>query len=310
MKKVFIGCSSESLNLAGKAKQILSKKFEVVIWNESAWDNAVFRLNNNFLNDLIRASLKFDFGLLIGTTDDKVDYRGADKLQPRDNVLFELGLFIGRLGLSNCAFVVDKKLDVLTDVQGISLARFEKDNEKSFEEAISSVSQYFDKQFEADINFFPSSTLAAVYFENFVKPTITYLINNGGLEVDNRKFGKYKLKIVIPKKISPDLNLQFEKLKQKFNSRSLSFEYAGRPRTVIIEADIKDAELMILDFPTVLSGINHAILNLMPTDFNQMSDDYNMVLEREVERFIVSLKKMAIHAQFDELIEFSRDDEI
>lgn len=93
-------------------KTILERDFQVTIWNDSIWDSSVFKINNNFLNDLLRASLQFDFGLLIGSTDDLVEYRGDIVLQPRDNVLFELGLFIGRLGLSKCAFVIDKELKV------------------------------------------------------------------------------------------------------------------------------------------------------------------------------------------------------
>jgi predicted nucleotide-binding protein len=118
-KRIFIGSSSEELGLANAAKSILERDFEVTIWNDSVWDTSVFKINNNFLNDLLRASLQFDFGLLIGTTDDEVKYRGDSVMQPRDNVLFELGLFIGRLGLSKCAFVIDKELKVLSDITGI-----------------------------------------------------------------------------------------------------------------------------------------------------------------------------------------------
>src|SRR5258708_21849425 len=101
-RKIFIGSSSEELPLAELAKAQLSHDFDVTIWNDNLWDTAVFRLNQNFLSDLLKASLQFDFGILLGTTDDKVEYRGKAALQPRDNVLFELGLFIGRLGISKC----------------------------------------------------------------------------------------------------------------------------------------------------------------------------------------------------------------
>ena len=68
-KRIFIGSSSEELRLAEQAKKILEKNtnYQVTIWNENMWDKAVFRLNNSYLNDLIRATLHFDFGILIGT---------------------------------------------------------------------------------------------------------------------------------------------------------------------------------------------------------------------------------------------------
>ena len=95
---------------------------------------------------MLRTSLQFDFSLLIGTTDDEVKYRGDTVMQPRDNVLFELGLFIGRLGLSKCAFVIDKELKVLSDISGITLARFKKDDATSFVTAINQISELFKNQ--------------------------------------------------------------------------------------------------------------------------------------------------------------------
>lgn len=182
-KRIFIGSSSEELRLAEQAKKILEKNtnYQVTIWNENMWDKAVFRLNNSYLNDLIRATLHFDFGILIGTKDDKVIFRGSEEIQPRDNVLFELGLFIGRLGLNNCAFLVDEEIKILSDVKGISLARFKEKDSDSFNNAVLSIRESFDRQNDSDINFFPSSTLAAVYYENFIKPTCSHIINNGGL---------------------------------------------------------------------------------------------------------------------------------
>mgnify|MGYP000915793246 FL=1 len=73
-KKIFIGSSSEELRIAEEVKRILEQddEFEVTIWNDnSIWDDSVFKLNHNFLTDLLNASLSSDFGILIGTCDDK-----------------------------------------------------------------------------------------------------------------------------------------------------------------------------------------------------------------------------------------------
>lgn len=161
-KRIFIGSSSEEIKLAEIAKTVLEKDFEVTIWNDNLWDSSVFKINQNFLSDLLKATLLFDFGILLGTSDDQVIYRDKEVLQPRDNVLFELGLFTGRLGLAKCAFVIDKELKVLTDISGITLARFEKDNIGEFVAAIEQVKVLFQRQIDTEINFFPSSTLAAV----------------------------------------------------------------------------------------------------------------------------------------------------
>lgn len=304
-KRIFIGSSTEEIDLANAAKTILEfeKDFEVTIWNEEVWEKAVFRLNNNYLNDLIRATLQFDFGVLIGTTDDKVEFRDVEVLQPRDNILFELGLFIGRLGLNNCAFLIDKEIKILSDIKGISLARFERDNMETFTKAISQIKDLFKSQVDSGINFFPSSTLAAVYYENFVKPTCLHIVQNNGIEdCDGQKYEDCTIKIIIPERLTSDVNSQFQTLKRNFKTKKLSFDYLGRPRNIDVETLIKDGKLFVIDFPTVLSGINYAISNLLPHDFNVMSEDYDLILNREFDRFIYTLNKLALRDGYNNLI--------
>lgn len=304
-KRIFIGSSSEELELANAAKTLLEfeKEFEVTIWNEDVWEKAVFKLNNSYLNDLIRATLQFDFGILIGTKDDKVIYRENEELQPRDNILFELGLFIGRLGLNNCAFLIDKEIKILSDIKGISLARFDSNNMDSFTKAIIQVKDLFKNQIDSGINFFPSSTLAAVYYENFVKPTCLHIIQNNGIKDDDGKIYENSIiKIIIPEKLTSDVNSQFQTLKKNFHTKKLTFDYLGRPRNIDVEILIEDGKLFVIDFPTVLSGINYAISNLLPHDFNSMSEDYDLILNREFDRFIYTLNKLALRDGYNNLI--------
>lgn len=309
-KRLFIGSSSEELNLAEKAKTILSTDFDVTIWNEKVWDSSVFKINQNFLSDLLKATLQFDYGILLGTNDDKVEFRGQVMLQPRDNVLFELGLFTGRLGTSKCAFIIDKEIKLLSDFGGLSLAVFENGNELSFENAVNQVKDLFKSSSDDEINFFPSATLASVYLENLIAPTCRFLIENGGYELDGVKFKKCKLHILVPDRINQDVNLQFEKLKSSIETKNVSFKYAGRPRNISIDTQIKDETLIFIDFPTIITGINYAISNLLPNDFNRLSPDYDSILERELRRFITTLKKLLIKHGFDEMVIVKREADI
>lgn len=309
-KKVFIGSSSEELPLAEAAKSILAKDFDVVIWNESLWETAVFKINNNYLSDLLKASLKFDFGLLIGTKDDKIKFRGENYLQPRDNILFELGLFIGRLGLNNCAFLIDKNIKVLTDLNGISLARFDKNNSADFITNVNKIRDFFLASVKEDINFFPSTTLASVYFENLIRPVCKYLIENNGHVHDKVNYSKCRLTVIVPDRITSDINLQFEKLKSKFETENVTFMSNGRPRNITIDKRIKDETIEFIDFPTIVSGINHAISNLLPNDFNSFSNDYKEILDRELRRFVSTLKRLLIQNEFDDMVTVIRESEI
>ncbi|MCK9436714.1 MAG: nucleotide-binding protein [Proteiniphilum sp.] len=309
-KKLFIGSSSEELKLAKRAKLILEKDFDVTIWDEKVWDSSVFKINQNFLSDLLKATLQFDFGILLGTNDDKVTFRGKAVLQPRDNVLFELGLFTGRLGTSKCAFLIDKKIKLLSDFGGLSLAQFQMGNSDSFDFAVNQIRDLFISSSDEELNFFPSSTLASVYLENLIVPICRYLIENGGFTLKDTNFKKCIVKVIVPDRINEDVNLQFEKLKSSFQIENVSFKYAGRPRYISIDTQIKDETLEFIDFPTIISGINYAISNLLPNDFNRLSPDYNAILERELRRFITTLKKLLIKHGFDEMVEVKRETDL
>ncbi|SDL21245.1 CBASS system CD-NTase-associated NAD(+) hydrolase Cap12 [Siphonobacter aquaeclarae] len=306
-KRLFIGSSSEELELAHAAKLLLEQDFDVTIWNDTVWDSAVFRINQNFLSDLLKASLKFDFGILIGSKDDKVEYRGTSALQPRDNILFELGLFLGRLGPNKCAFLIEKDIKVLSDVQGITLARFDKSKPAEFNQAVIRIRDAFNSSSNNDINFFPSATLAAVYFENLVAPTCKFLIKNKGYKLNGIQYEKFKLKIIIPDKIVVDPNIAFEKIKSKLSTTKIDIDYSGRPRSIHHETIIKDNIIEFIDFPTIITGINFAISNLLPSEFNDLTSDYNLIVERELEKFILTLKQLLLRNNFDEDVEIIRE---
>lgn len=309
-KKLFIGSSTEELGLAQVAKSILEKDFDVSIWNEKVWDTSVFKINQNFLSDLLKASLQFDFGILLGTNDDKVIFRGKEVMQPRDNVLFELGLFTGRLGTAKCAFLIDKEVKLLSDFNGLTLAYFDKTQIDTFTSAVNDIKSLFLSSSDDEINFFPSATLASVYFENLIAPICRFLIENNGFTSKKNHYKKCKINIVIPDRINEDVNLQFEKLKSSISTENVSFKYAGRPRQISIDTQIKNDTLEFIDFPTIITGINHAISNLLPNDFNRLSPDYNSILERELRRFITTLKKLLIRNGFDEMVFVKRETEI
>ncbi len=300
--KLFIGCSSEELELAEAAKSILEDEFDVTIWNEKVWDTSVFKLNSNFLSDLLIASLQFDFGIILGTKDDKVLVRGKEVLQPRDNILFELGLFTGRLGTSRCAFLIDKEIKLLSDFNGLTLAQFDNSNSDSFSNAVKEVKSFFINSSDDEINFFPSVTLASVYFENLISPVCRFIIENSGFNIEDSKYTKVKFNVIIPRTIDGDVNLQFEKLKREFMTEVVTFKYAGRPRSIQMESQIKDGTLEFIDFPTIVTGINHAIANLLPHDFDSQTTNYSLILERELRRFVSTLTKLIVKNGFNDIV--------
>src|SRR4029434_4691607 len=92
--RVFVASSRESLPLVNVLKGELAAVADVVSWD----DRDVFRAGFSFLEELVRLSKEFDLGLFLYEKDHQVLSRGVTSLAPRDNVIFEHGLFMGQLG--------------------------------------------------------------------------------------------------------------------------------------------------------------------------------------------------------------------
>jgi predicted nucleotide-binding protein len=119
--KVFVGSSAEGLSIAEAIQQNLDYECEVTLWPQG-----VFGLGQGTLEDLVREAATVDFAVLVLTPDDLVMKREKRGQQPRDNVLFELGLFMGKLGRDRTFIVHErgKPPDLPTDLAGIKWATF------------------------------------------------------------------------------------------------------------------------------------------------------------------------------------------
>jgi hypothetical protein len=136
MKKpsVFIGSSSEGIDVARAVGFQLRDVGEITIWNEG-----VFKPGESYLESLFNALDRFDFAVLIFTPDDVVIQRGEQNLSPRDNVMFELGLFLGRFGKAR-TFVLrsNEPINYPSDLAGVTILYYESDRiDKNLRAAVS-----------------------------------------------------------------------------------------------------------------------------------------------------------------------------
>jgi predicted nucleotide-binding protein len=117
---VFIGSSSEGVEFARAVRAALEDAAEITIWEEG-----VFEIGQTFVESLINALSRFDFAVLVLPPDDLVHARSTDVPGPRDNVIFELGLFMGRLGRGR-TFILQPSagIKVPSDLSGVTTASY------------------------------------------------------------------------------------------------------------------------------------------------------------------------------------------
>lgn len=120
--RLFIGSSVESLPIADAVNLNLDHEVEVTIWR-----NGTFELSNSAIDSLTKKAGSVDFALFIFSPDDVAIIRNKKEAIVRDNVLFELGLFIGAIGKDRCFILKPRDIDLHfpTDLLGVTPADYE-----------------------------------------------------------------------------------------------------------------------------------------------------------------------------------------
>lgn len=125
--KIFIGSSSEQLEIAYLIQENLDFDAQTTVWTQG-----IFKLSRNILDSLIESLANFDFAIFVFHPDDITQIRNKKVETVRDNLIFELGLFIGKLGKEKVFFLVPRtieKLHLPTDLLGITPGTYDNTRE-------------------------------------------------------------------------------------------------------------------------------------------------------------------------------------
>ena len=124
--RIFIGSSKEALPIARKIKSGLKYDAHVDTWADGIFDEpgkAYIEVLEEMLNN-------YEYGIFVFNPDDKVFSRGKKLSIPRDNVIFEYGMFLGKHSRKKAFFILPRGIDVkiMTDVLGITCLEYDPTN--------------------------------------------------------------------------------------------------------------------------------------------------------------------------------------
>lgn len=279
-RKLFIGSSTEGIKIAESLKAKIESEngdwLECDIWNEGK----IFQSNSSALDSLIKASRKYDYGIMVATKDDILKSRGLDFQVPRDNVMFEMGMFLGSLGLTRAFLLVEKHSKLPTDYNGITVPKFDADVEGSLDEAIENIQMAISNSRNTfNLKPVPSAALALGYFESLVQNIASKRVEQGIL---------FQFFILLPKNIA---NVRLAISNYKLDNPSIEISIIEGQKRPSIMRYIGDEEVY-WDIPTTLQTLNNLMNLFIPSTEIGMSIEKRDWIENELRNFKGTLEML------------------
>lgn len=312
---MIIASSTEALPIARAVKQNFDYEADVDIWNEN-----IFALNRSNLDNLLNRASYYDFGIAVFTPDDEAVIRKRDVKVARDNVIFEFGLFLGRLGPNRTFMIVQDGVELFSDWDGVGTATFRpRDN------LVSAVGVACDRirteMATADklphFTMLPSTSLAIGYYNNFLKRvfdafqtanTYTVMERDGNGKVT--KETKLDIKDRYPK-----IHVMLPRSLEELETASVK-EHTARYKQIVVSAASRDFPFYIkgnlagtrcptlFDVPTTLLSSRKAIDNIFPADFLARENTRAHLESREIANFQRTVEMVAEKSELKH-VEFS-----
>lgn len=115
LPSLFLGSSSEGLEIASALQDEISRFCDV-----DRWDQGAIAPSGSALLSLIENADSYDFAVLVATPDDSTISRGEKVESVRDNIVFEFGLFAGLLGLKRTYLLATSSAKLPSDLLGLT----------------------------------------------------------------------------------------------------------------------------------------------------------------------------------------------
>jgi len=112
--RIFLGAASENDRLLQRLAKRLGKSVKVLSWR------SIFNPGESALESLQRAATAVDFAAFVWGREDLTVSRKKAKRAPRDNVVYEAGLFAGYLGSRRTFVIPMEATKIPTDYLGVT----------------------------------------------------------------------------------------------------------------------------------------------------------------------------------------------
>jgi len=250
-------------------------------------DPNVWEPNRSTFENLLRMVSYFDFGVFVATADDLTLTNDKIVIEPRDNVILEMALFLGAMGIDKSFLLVEDGIKLPTDFSGIYMPSFEKGNDTTIKNACDEYANKIAEHYKlGHLSLYPTTALAIGYYKNFVAGLVESAQDAETLAFDGIEYSDFKLKVVIPK----DLHGMIREKASQFYKRHGFVENAMktkfRKHPAWFQLDPKQAPTaMLFDMPSTLTGIDDAIELILQKGFHGRTKMQQVIEQRELNNF-------------------------
>lgn len=296
--RIFIGSSSESLEIAKQVKTAMEPEFECELWAKD-----FFEINRATYDNLVQKAPSFDYAIFIGGTDDVVlRFKNGKipkkKVAPRDNVYIEFALYGGILSVSRSFFILDRKCKVASDLLGYTFFCYD-NSPGSVEECCTELKKAIREEEQINrIQLLPSTSLAIGYYRNFIDPLMNGILNKRKIYIEGEetKFADYpvRVKVIIPSDVESDWK-KWEQLYALENGlKSAWMESSSRPLAFMIDPVKLEQErrIEIIDVPQSVRVAFQAVEMTMKKDYVGEKSLIEKTKQKEVSNFVYTLKNL------------------
>lgn len=283
--RVFIGSASEALDVADEVRSLLFKDFEVYIWTDD-----IFKSNESPLQTLLMEAGLFDFGIMILSKDDYSRSRGVAFEAPRDNTLFEFGIFLGRIGDGRAFALAEDGVKLPSDLYGVTIEHYNKGADSTAYNSLKGSALRISKlMLESSrlgfLGMLPSTALAIGYFNNFVKDIAESIACGLVTAHGKSKIRVRMLYIVMPSDLDSDMKRRASIFYQSKHLTEIQFPAKHRSRPLFVAVEDGKDDCAAFDLPTTLDGVDKAIDMYLRRGYIGKSDRQRLLEEHELSNF-------------------------
>ena len=281
--KIFIGSSKAGLSVAEKVRVNLSGIGDCFLWQ----DPNMWEPNKSTFDNLLKMASYFDFGIFVATADDLTLTNDKIVIEPRDNVILEMALFLGAMGRHKSFMLVENEIKLPSDFNGIYMPRFNASDDVSIKSACDEYIEKINEHYQlGHLSLYPTTALAIGYYKNFVEGLVESARKATPLIIDGVTYTDFKLKIVLPDNLKGRIREKAALFYKRNGFVENAIETPFRKHPAWFQLDPKSAPIAKLyDMPSTLTGIDDTIELILEKSYKGRTKIQEVIEQRELNNF-------------------------